>query len=67
MLEDYIGLMKMMQNLPENHHLLNEIAQMFVTVGMCEQAVESYIKVGGSEVKNVSIMEKKNIYKTRTT
>lgn len=45
MLEDYIGLMKMMQGLPENHALLSSIAEMFVTVGMCEQAVEAYTKV----------------------
>ena len=45
MLEDYVGLMKMMQSLPENHHLLTDIAEMFVTVGMSEQAVESYKRV----------------------
>ena len=54
MLEDYIGLMKMMQGLPENHHLLQDIAQMFVTVGMCEQAVEAYIKVGLISALHVS-------------
>ncbi|KAJ8321655.1 hypothetical protein KUTeg_000126 [Tegillarca granosa] len=44
MLEDYPGLEKMVQSLPENHKLLPDIAAMFVTVGMCEQAVTSYIK-----------------------
>ncbi|XP_013413466.1 WD repeat-containing protein 35-like [Lingula anatina] len=44
MLEDYQGLEKMVQFLPENHKLLPEIAGMFVTVGMCEQGVEAYIK-----------------------
>jgi len=34
-----------MQSLPENHKLLPDIAQMFVSVGMCEQAVEAYSKV----------------------
>ncbi|KAL5015359.1 hypothetical protein ScPMuIL_009629 [Solemya velum] len=44
MLEDYQGLEKMVQALPENHKLLPEIAAMFVTVGMCQQAVDAYTK-----------------------
>ncbi|XP_063406795.1 WD repeat-containing protein 35-like isoform X2 [Mytilus trossulus] len=44
MLEDYMGLEKMVMALPENHKLLPEIAAMFVTVGMCEQAVNAYIR-----------------------
>ncbi|CAH1774582.1 unnamed protein product [Owenia fusiformis] len=44
MLEDYSGLEKMVANLPENHRLLPEIGHMFVTVGMCEPAVEAYTK-----------------------
>ncbi|KAK3580220.1 hypothetical protein CHS0354_012747 [Potamilus streckersoni] len=44
MLEDYPGLEKMVQSLPENHKLLPDIASMFVTVGMCNQAVDAYIK-----------------------
>ncbi|KAK7092123.1 WD repeat-containing protein 35-like isoform X2 [Littorina saxatilis] len=44
MLEDYTGLEKMVNTLPENHKLLPEIAAMFQSVGMCEQAVEAYIK-----------------------
>nr|KAG5696704.1 hypothetical protein BaRGS_012073 [Batillaria attramentaria] len=44
MLEDYSGLEKMVNTLPENHKLLPDIAQMFQSVGMCEQAVEAYIK-----------------------
>ncbi|KAL8581320.1 WD repeat-containing protein 35 [Nucella lapillus] len=44
MLEDYSGLEKMITNLPENHKLLPDIAQMFQSVGMCEQAVEAYIR-----------------------
>ncbi|XP_064652091.1 WD repeat-containing protein 35-like [Lineus longissimus] len=49
MLEDYTGLEKMCQSLPENHALLPEIAKMFVTVGMCEQSVEAYTK--SSQIK----------------
>ena len=44
-LEDYNGLEKMMKSLPENHKLLPDIAQQFVSVGMCEQAVEAFSKV----------------------
>ncbi|XP_070533961.1 WD repeat-containing protein 35-like isoform X2 [Ptychodera flava] len=44
MLEDFAGLQKMVESLPENHRLLPEVAGMFVTVGMCEQAVEAYLK-----------------------
>ncbi|XP_067931487.1 WD repeat-containing protein 35-like [Watersipora subatra] len=43
-LEDYVGLEKMMKALPENHKLLPDIALQFVSVGMCEQAVEAYTK-----------------------
>ncbi|PVD32416.1 hypothetical protein C0Q70_07850 [Pomacea canaliculata] len=51
MLEDYPGLEKLVNTLPENHKLLAEIAGMFQSVGMCEQAVEAYIKVA-EEQKN---------------
>ncbi|XP_023129975.2 WD repeat-containing protein 35 isoform X1 [Amphiprion ocellaris] len=44
MLEDYDGLEKLTALLPENHKLLPEIGQMFATVGMCEQAVNAYLK-----------------------
>ncbi len=44
MLEDYMGLKKMMENLPENHKLLPDIAQMFITVGMCDEATNAYLK-----------------------
>lgn len=46
MLEDYNGLEKMVNTLPENHALLAEIAGMFLTVGMCEQAVAAFTKTG---------------------
>ncbi|CAG5866211.1 unnamed protein product [Menidia menidia] len=44
MLEDYDGLERLATDLPENHKLLPEIGQMFATVGMCEQAVNAYLK-----------------------
>ncbi|XP_048453080.1 WD repeat-containing protein 35 [Rhincodon typus] len=44
MLEDYEGLEKLANALPENNKLLPEIAHMFVTVGMCEQAVAAFLK-----------------------
>uniref|UniRef100_A0A3Q2CBS3 WD repeat-containing protein 35 n=1 Tax=Cyprinodon variegatus TaxID=28743 RepID=A0A3Q2CBS3_CYPVA len=43
-LEDYDSLEQLAADLPENHKLLAEIGQMFVTVGMCEQAVKAYLK-----------------------
>ncbi|KAM3595435.1 uncharacterized protein V6R79_023511 [Siganus canaliculatus] len=44
MLEDYDGLEMLTSVLPENHKLLPEIGQMFATVGMCEQAVNAYLR-----------------------
>ncbi|KAG8179280.1 hypothetical protein JTE90_026742 [Oedothorax gibbosus] len=44
MLEDYSGLEKLLRDLPENHKLLSELGSMFASVGMCEQAVSSYVK-----------------------
>ncbi|XP_028927850.1 WD repeat-containing protein 35 isoform X2 [Ornithorhynchus anatinus] len=44
MLEDYEGLENLANSLPENNKLLPEIAQMFVRVGMCEQAVSAFLK-----------------------
>ncbi|ESO83236.1 hypothetical protein LOTGIDRAFT_197584 [Lottia gigantea] len=44
MLEDYQGLEKMVDSLPENHRLLPDIAKMFLSVGMCEQAVNAFKK-----------------------
>jgi WD repeat-containing protein 35 len=43
-LEDYAGLEKLAQGLPDNHFLLGNIAQMFTTVGLCAQAVGAYKK-----------------------
>ncbi|XP_072032249.1 WD repeat-containing protein 35-like isoform X2 [Amphiura filiformis] len=44
MLEDFIGLQKLADGLPENHKLLPELGAQFVTVGMCEEAVQAYLK-----------------------
>lgn len=44
-LEDYAGLQEMMKALPENHKMLPDMANQFVSVGMCEEAVEAYLKV----------------------
>ncbi|XP_060042583.1 WD repeat-containing protein 35 isoform X5 [Erinaceus europaeus] len=44
MLEDFEGLENLANSLPENHKLLPEIANMFVRVGMCEQAVAAFLK-----------------------
>ncbi|XP_033640666.1 WD repeat-containing protein 35-like isoform X1 [Asterias rubens] len=44
MLEDFIGLQKLADSLPENHRLLPDISAMFVTVGMCQEAVAAYLK-----------------------
>ncbi|RVE56857.1 hypothetical protein OJAV_G00210340 [Oryzias javanicus] len=44
MLEDYAGLERLTTELPENHRLLSDIGEMYATVGMCEQAVNAYLK-----------------------
>nr|XP_054760120.1 WD repeat-containing protein 35-like [Lytechinus pictus] len=44
MLEDFGGLNKLSDALPENHLLLPEIASMFLTVGMCAEAVSAFLK-----------------------
>ncbi|PSN48259.1 WD repeat-containing protein 35, partial [Blattella germanica] len=46
MLEDYTSLENIANNLSENHALLPTIGEMFASVGMCAQAVSSYIKCG---------------------
>ena len=37
------------------YHLFQDIAQMFQSVGMCEQAVEAYIRVGLSACLSVDL------------
>eukprot|EP00794_Sanderia_malayensis_P012081 gene12081-13325_t len=49
MLEDYDGLEKLVNTLPENHKLLPSIGEMFTSVGLCEQAVQAFVK--SSKVK----------------
>jgi len=44
MLEDYDGLEKFLEQLPDNHKLLKKIGEMFASIGMCEQAVSAFIK-----------------------
>nr|XP_021149197.1 WD repeat-containing protein 35 isoform X1 [Columba livia] len=44
MLEDYQGLENLANSLPENNKLLPDIANMFVRVGMCDQAVSAFLK-----------------------
>eukprot|EP00051_Salpingoeca_urceolata_P028079 m.484856 g.484856 ORF g.484856 m.484856 type:complete len:1179 (-) comp23570_c0_seq1:94-3630(-) len=45
-LEDYRALEEMVFSLPSGSPLLQEIAQMFATVGLCKQAVDAYTKTG---------------------
>lgn len=44
-LEDYSALGKIASDLPEKHSVLPRIAEIFVTMGMCPEAVNTYIKV----------------------
>lgn len=44
-LEDYTALEKTVADLPEKHPLLPRIAEIFVTMGMCQEAVSTYVKV----------------------
>ncbi|KAK9510816.1 hypothetical protein O3M35_005521 [Rhynocoris fuscipes] len=46
LLEDYEALEKIVSTLPDKHPLLKEIGEIFVSVGMCSQAVSTYIKCG---------------------
>jgi WD repeat-containing protein 35 len=47
--EDYEGLKKTISTVPEDPSLMEDLATKFNSVGMCEAAVEAYIRVG--EVK----------------
>ncbi|KAJ3091801.1 WD repeat-containing protein 35 [Quaeritorhiza haematococci] len=44
--EDYDGLEKLVHALADNHPLLKNISNKFVTVGMCDQAVAAVLKAG---------------------
>ncbi|CAG0879889.1 unnamed protein product [Darwinula stevensoni] len=46
MLEDYAGLDRILDAVPDDHELLPELASMFQGVGMCEQAVRAYTRCG---------------------
>ncbi|KAI9321165.1 hypothetical protein BDR26DRAFT_943956 [Obelidium mucronatum] len=46
MVEDYDSLEKIIYTLSETSPLLVNIAEKFVTVGLCDQAVSAYIKAG---------------------
>ncbi|RWS29879.1 WD repeat-containing protein 35-like isoform X1 [Leptotrombidium deliense] len=43
-LEDYDGLIRVLKNIEADHVLLPEIGRIFETTGMCEEAVEAYLK-----------------------
>ncbi|KAJ3140913.1 WD repeat-containing protein 35 [Physocladia obscura] len=45
-IEDYDNLEKIIYTLPENSPLLANIAEKFVSVGLCDQAVAAFIKAG---------------------
>nr|KAJ3420687.1 WD repeat-containing protein 35 [Polyrhizophydium stewartii] len=48
-LEDYESLEKVASGLSENSPLLRNIAEKFVSVGLCDQAVAAYVKIGDIE------------------
>lgn len=47
MLEDYESLVGLIPTVPEGAALLRELAERFLAVGMCDEAVQAYLKVGG--------------------
>mmetsp|Transcript_25500 Transcript_25500/g.48224 ORF Transcript_25500/g.48224 Transcript_25500/m.48224 type:complete len:1215 (+) Transcript_25500:126-3770(+) len=49
LLEDYVGLEKLIHTLPDGHPMLCNIGKKFLSVGLCEQAVEGFLK--GADVK----------------
>jgi len=46
MIEDYDSLAQLAEDLPDDHHLLPEMAKTFKMVGMCEEAVAVFCKSG---------------------
>ncbi len=44
-MEDYEALEKLAESLDERDQLLPKIASMFTSIGLCQQAVQCYIKV----------------------
>jgi WD repeat-containing protein 35 len=45
-LEDFEGLSKMIEVLPDESPLLQQLGDMFQGVGLCEEAVQAYLKAG---------------------
>ena len=45
-LEDVENLQKLIQVMPENSPILDKIGEKFQSIGLCEQAVEAYVKYG---------------------
>lgn len=45
-LEDFLGLDKLVNMVPEGHVLLRDVAKKFVGVGLCESAVKAYLRAG---------------------
>jgi WD repeat-containing protein 35 len=45
-LEDFLGLDKLVNMVPEGHVLLRDVAKKFVGVGLCESAVKAYLHAG---------------------
>eukprot|EP00928_Gymnodinium_smaydae_P071095 TRINITY_DN54772_c0_g1_i1.p1 TRINITY_DN54772_c0_g1~~TRINITY_DN54772_c0_g1_i1.p1 ORF type:complete len:1239 (-),score=345.63 TRINITY_DN54772_c0_g1_i1:123-3839(-) len=45
-LEDYDSLQKLIEYLPEGNLLLMDIGHKFTSVGLCEQAVQAYLRCG---------------------
>eukprot|EP00238_Polyblepharides_amylifera_P008608 CAMPEP_0196598138 /NCGR_PEP_ID=MMETSP1081-20130531/94147_1 /TAXON_ID=36882 /ORGANISM="Pyramimonas amylifera, Strain CCMP720" /LENGTH=1154 /DNA_ID=CAMNT_0041923789 /DNA_START=199 /DNA_END=3663 /DNA_ORIENTATION=- len=48
-LEDYVGLEKLIHTLAEGHPILCNIGKKFMSVGLCEQAVAGFLK--GADIK----------------
>jgi len=48
-LEDYVGLEKLINTLPDGHPLLCNIGKKFCSVGLCEHAVTAFLK--GADIK----------------
>ena len=46
--EEYDGLLKLVEQLPEEDPLLENIAEKFQAVGMCEYAVKAYLKANNT-------------------
>jgi WD repeat-containing protein 35 len=45
-MEDFENLLKLVASLPENSPILENLGDKFVSVGICEGAVQSYVRLG---------------------